>query len=232
MAKKMYQWSLHENHHVRRLASEGSRPRLPWAIGLPEFKKNPGPLLPILENLKDDPSEYVRRSVANNLNDIAKDNPDITISIAKKWNGQSKETDAIIKHGCRTLLKRGNSEILKHFGLTDNPKIKVTDYKILTSKVNIGGSLEFSFSLHNGSKKRQNIRIEYGLYYLRQNGQLSKKVFKISERQLKPNEKNDIKRRQSFKLITTRTFYTGLHELSIIINGQEKQIAKFRLVDR
>lgn len=232
MLQQMLKWSLHENHHVRRLASEGSRPRLPWAIALPKLKNNPAPILPILENLKNDPSEYVRRSVANNLNDIAKDNPEIVISIAKKWKGKSKETDALIKHACRTLLKQGNPKILKHFGLADNPKIKVTDFKILTPKVNIGDSLEFSFSLHNASKQPQTTRVEYGIYFLRQNGQLSKKVFKISERQLKPNEINNIKRRQSFKLITTRTFYTGQHELSIIINGQEKEINKFRLVDR
>lgn len=231
MMKKMHQWSKHDNHHVRRLASEGSRPRLPWAIALPQFKNDPSLVLPILENLKDDPSEYVRRSVANNLNDIAKDNPDIVISIAKKWEGKSKKTDMLIKHACRTLLKNGNAEILNHFGFADNPKINVTDLKILTPKIKIGDSLEFSFTLHNISEQMQTIRIEYGLYYLKNNGQLSRKVFKISERQLQPNEKISIKRRQSFKLITTRTYYAGQHELSIIINGQEKAIGKFRLAD-
>ncbi|MEO6685784.1 MAG: DNA alkylation repair protein, partial [Dyadobacter sp.] len=117
MIDQMVIWSKHENLHVRRFASEGSRPRLPWAMAIPALKKDPSPLFPILENLKNDPSEYVRRSVANNLNDIAKDHPDVVLSIAKRWRGGSKETDAIIKHGSRTLLKQGHAEILEVYGL-------------------------------------------------------------------------------------------------------------------
>lgn len=231
MLRQMQQWSLHDNHHVRRLASEGSRPRLPWAIALSELKNNPAPILPILENLKNDPSEYVRRSVANNLNDISKDNPDIVIAIAKKWKGHSKETDAIIKHASRTLLKQGSPVILKHFGLADNSKIVASKFNILTPKIKIGDKLEFSFSIQNTDRKPLKVRIEYGIHYLRNNGQHSKKVFKISERQLNPAEKIDINRKQSFKIITTRKFYAGQHKLSLIINGVEKKIGKFELSD-
>ncbi|MDD4372572.1 MAG: DNA alkylation repair protein [Bacteroidales bacterium] len=231
MINQMNQWSLHQNYHVRRIASEGSRPRLPWAIALPDLKQNPNPILPLLDNLKSDPSEYVRRSVANCLNDIAKDNPEIVISIAKQWKGYSKETYALIKHGCRTLLKKGNSEVLKYFGLDDNPNIVVTQFRIERPKIAIGESLEFCFTLQNNGKKTQTVRIEYGIYYLRNNGQHSKKVFKISERMLEPNEKIDIKRRQSFKIITTRKFYVGEQNLSIIINGQEREFIKFELIN-
>lgn len=226
---QMFQWSLHDSHHVRRLASEGSRPRLPWAIALPELKKDPKPILPILENLKTDPSEYVRRSVANNLNDISKDNPAIVISIAKQWKGCGKETDAIIKHGCRTLLKQGQPEILKYYGLNGSDKIQVKAFKILSPKVKIGGDLKFSFTLINTESKTQTIRIEFAIYYLRQNGKLSKKVFKISERQLKSNEKIVFEKTQRFKVITTRKFYVGQQKLSIIINGQERKMANFEL---
>jgi 3-methyladenine DNA glycosylase AlkC len=230
MLSKMEQWSIHENHHVRRLASEGSRPRLPWAMALPVLKKNPNPILPILENLKNDPSEYVRRSVANNLNDIAKDHPSIVIEVARQWKGYSKETDALIKHACRTLLKQGDKEILKHFQLNDNPKIEINNFNIFTPKVTIGDSLEFAFVIQNNDKVEQTIRLEYGIHYLRQNGTHSKKVFKISERQIKPNEIMNIQRRQSFRLITTRQFYIGQQKLSIIVNGVEKIIADFELV--
>ena len=106
MMKQMLVWSKHEHWGVRRLASEGCRPRLPWAMALPNLKKDPTPIIPILENLKNDPARFVRLSVANNLNDIAKDNPEIVIDLAKKWKGESKEVDWIIKHGCRTLLKQ------------------------------------------------------------------------------------------------------------------------------
>jgi 3-methyladenine DNA glycosylase AlkC len=108
---QMVKWAKHKNHHVRRLASEGCRPRLPWAIGLPEFKKNPAEVLKVLEILKNDESEYVRKSVANNLNDISKDNPVLAIQTAKRWYGKSPRTDWIIKHGMRGLLKK---EIRKH----------------------------------------------------------------------------------------------------------------------
>ncbi len=223
-------WAESPNHHHRRLASEGCRPRLPWAMALPELKKNPDPILPLLSILKSDSSEYVRRSVANNLNDIAKDNPHIVIEIASKWKGHSKETDAIIKHACRTLLKQGNIEILKHFGL-DSSKVAIANFKIDTPKVAIGDPLEFSFSIQNNDQKSQTIRLEYAVYYLRQNGQLSKKVFKISERIFEPNQSSNINRKQSFKIITTRKFYTGGQKLSIIVNGEEKNSIAFELID-
>ncbi|PKB15854.1 DNA alkylation repair protein [Flavobacterium sp. 5] len=223
-------WAESPNHHIRRLASEGCRPRLPWAMALPELKKNPEPILSLLTILKSDSSEYVRRSVANNLNDIAKDNPQIVIEIATKWKGQSKETDAIIKHACRTLLKQGNIDILKHFGL-DSSKVAVANFKIATPKVTIGNALEFSFFVQNNDDKPQTIRLEYAIYYLRQNGQLSKKVFKISERILESNQSLHINRKQSFKIITTRKFYTGQQMLSIIVNGEEKDSLTFELID-
>lgn len=230
MLNQMLEWSLHENHHVRRLASEGSRPRLPWAMALPELKKNPQQILPILENLKIDPSEYVRRSVANNLNDIAKDNPAIVIDLARQWKGISKETDAIIKHGCRTMLKAGNKFILQYFDLHDNPKIEVEALKILNKTVAIGENLAFSFRIKNKDTEPHTLRLEYAIYYLRQNGSLSKKVFKISEREIQSNEIIEIHKRQSFKIITTRQFYLGTQALSIIINGVEKITEEFELV--
>jgi 3-methyladenine DNA glycosylase AlkC len=229
MIKQMHNWSFHENHHVRRLASEGARPRLPWAIALQELKKDPTPILPILDNLKNDTSEYVRRSVANNLNDIAKDHPDLVLSIAKQWKGISKETDAVIKHGCRSLLKQGHVEILKYYALNGSNDIEISDFKILTPEIKVGDSLEFSFTLHNTGTTTERIRLEYAIYYVKQNGKFSKKIFKISERLILPKEKCEVLRRHSFKIITVRKFYTGQHRLSIIINGQEGKIRKFKL---
>jgi len=230
MLNQMQRWSRHENHHVRRLASEGSRPRLPWAMALPELKNDPTPILPILENLKNDPSVYVRKSVANSLNDISKDHPELVISIAKKWSGLSKETDDIIKHACRTLLKQGNHTVLKHFGLRANANIVLSNFIIRTPVISVGQGLEFSFEVLNNDNKNLNVRLEYGVYYLRNNGRHSKKVFKISERQLNPSQKVEIKRQQSFKPITTRRFYPGQHQLSIIINGEEKQTRMYDLI--
>ncbi|GLU55320.1 DNA alkylation repair protein [Dyadobacter frigoris] len=228
MIDQMVLWSTHENYKVRRFSSEGSRPRLPWAMAIPALKKDPSPLLPLLENLKNDPSEFVRRSVANNLNDIAKDHPDIVLSIAKKWRGGSKETDAIIKHGSRTLLKQGHAEILEVYGL-DGKNINVTNLEISTPEVKIGDSLEFSFTITNANDSKRMVRLEYGIYYQKSKGHLARKVFKISEKEYEAGAKINVSRKQSFKLITTRTFYPGLHQLSIIVNGEEKVNHDFKI---
>ncbi len=231
MTKQMVRWSLHKESTVRRLASEGCRPRLPWAMALPALKENPEPILEILENLKDDVSEFVRRSVANNLNDISKDNPDIVVGIAKSWHGKTEVTDALVKHACRTLLKQGNSEMMKLFGLGSSEQVDILDFAIKTPQVRVGEELTFTFSLHNKRKTEAKIRLEYGLYYQKANGSLSKKVFKISEKIYPANSTTKIVRNQPFKVITTRKFHPGLHKVSLIVNGAEGEKYDFELVD-
>jgi 3-methyladenine DNA glycosylase AlkC len=228
MIDEMIRWSKHPGYKVRRLASEGSRPRLPWAMAIPALKKDPAAILPLLENLKNDPHEWVRRSVANNLNDIAKDHPEIVLRLAVKWKGISKETDSIIKHGSRTLLKKGDSRILEHYGLDSNG-ISIGLFKILTPSLKIGQHLEFSFRISNDTTSERTVRLEYGIYYQMANGQLTKKVFKISERVFTAGEVSQVHRRQSFKLITTRKFYVGEHKVSVILNGEEKLIKSFKI---
>jgi 3-methyladenine DNA glycosylase AlkC len=228
MLEQMVRWSTHESEAVRRLASEGSRPRLPWAMSIPALKKDPSEVLPILENLKNDLSETVRRSVANSLNDIAKDHPDLVITLAGKWKGISPQVDAVIKHGSRTLLKKGHRGILEHYGL-ESQHVDLSLLKVLTPIVKTGDSLRFRFSVINNAKATQTVRLEYGIYYLKANSKLARKVFKISERLFQPGESITIDRSQSFKLITTRVFYPGAHQVSVIINGEEKAIADFTL---
>jgi 3-methyladenine DNA glycosylase AlkC len=228
MISQMIKWSLHDNDQVRRLASEGSRPRLPWAMAILYLKKDPAPLLPLLNNLKNDPSESVRRSVANNLNDISKDHPDFVIKIAAEWKGLSKETDAIIKHGSRTLLKQGHAGVLKHYGLESSGFV-ITGLKIHTPDVKIGDHLEFSLTIQNTGKKPGTLRLEYGIYYKKANGSLVRKIFKLSERTYQPGEIIQVHRKQSFKLITTRKFYIGSHKVSIILNGEEKAEKNFEI---
>ncbi len=228
MLAQMLLWSKHPQRKVRRLASEGSRPRLPWAMALPSFKKNPMPILPILENLKTDDCEVVRRSVANNLNDISKDNPDLVIDIIRKWKGVDQKTDALLKHGARTLLKAGNAEILAIYDLkSDN--FSLSDFEITSTKVEIGGNLAFSFSFSSLSATNLIARLEYAIYFKKNKGSLSKKVFKISERNVLPKESLFIQKKHSFRIITTRIFYEGVHQLSVIINGKESNLLDFTL---
>jgi len=231
MMKQMLVWSKHEHWGVRRLSSEGCRPRLPWHMALPNLKENPSPIIPILENLKNDVSKFVRLSVANNLNDIAKDNPKIVIDLAKKWQGESENIDWVIKHGCRTLLKQGNTDVMEIFGLNVIKNISIKDFRILTPKVKAGNSLEFSFKLLNNNEKKSKIRLEYGLYYQKANGTLSKKVCKISEKEYVENSITQITRKHSFKVVTTRKLHLGLHQVSIIINGNEFEKLDFELIE-
>jgi 3-methyladenine DNA glycosylase AlkC/uncharacterized protein YjeT (DUF2065 family) len=229
MLAKTVQWSRHKNLHVRRLASEGCRPRLPWAMALPFLKKDPAPILPVLEQLKNDESEYVRRSVANNLNDICKDNPDVALQLASSWKGQSKEVDWVVKHGIRTLLKQGNAAALGLFGFAAPKNIEVDNFNIKTPSVKMGQDLVFAFELHNRAAKKAKVRLEYGMYYMKKNGSVTRKVFQISEKEYPANSVTTIEKRQSFKPITTRVYYPGTHEVSIIVNGVEKGKMAFEL---
>lgn len=227
MMAQMQAWSRHSNIHLRRFASEGMRPRLPWGKSVPQLKKDPAPILPILEQLKNDPSEYVRKSVANNLNDIAKDHPDRVIQIIKAWKGKHKNTDWIIKHGSRTLLKQGHESVLDIFGLAFHSSIKHEPLRVLSKQVSIGKHLSFEFGIHSG--REQVIRIEYAIFFRKANGESGKKVFKISEKNYSKGARVTIQRKHSFKPITTRRYYPGKHSVALILNGKMFEPVDFQL---
>lgn len=227
---KMIEWSFHPNQHLRRLASEGCRPRLPWAMALPEFKKNPAKILPILKNLLNDDELYVKKSVANNLNDISKDHKDILIAITEEHYGKTKNTDWILKHANRNLLKQAEPKILNVFGFGNHTEIDIQNFKINTTTVNLGEYLFFDFDLINNHNKSLSIRLEYAVYYLKQNGTLSKKIFQIGEKEYPGNSLNTISRKQHFKPISTRKYHFGIHKIAIIANGKEFAVLEFNLI--
>lgn len=226
---RMNEWSKHKNDHIRRLASEGCRPRLPWAMALPKFKKDPSPVLPILERLKNDDSEYVRRSVANNLNDISKDHPDLVLEIAKKWIGKTPQTDWVAKHGLRTLLKKGNTEALVLFDFGNPENIDVQNLTISTSQVKIGEDLFFDFEINNKGNSPVKLRVEYGIDFVKKNGKTSRKIFKITENTYSSGT-TKMTRKQSFKNLSTRKHYPGEHGLEIVINGVAKSKVHFEVL--
>ncbi len=228
MMKQMLLWAESDNFHVRRLASEGCRPILPWSPDIPNFRRDPTLILPILEKLKNDDSEYVRRSVANNLNSISKDNPEVTIALSKKWFGNNHTTDKIVKHGCRTLLKQGNTEVLHLFNYVKASHIKIEKF-VVQESVSFEEILHFSFSLITRKRELGNVRIEYIISFKKKNGSLAGKIFKISEGFFKDAEKH-IKKKYSFKKISTRKYYPGTHKISIIINGFEVAEKEFQLL--
>jgi 3-methyladenine DNA glycosylase AlkC len=230
MSKQMFAWSGHKHHYVRRLASEGMRTKLPWAVKVNHLSTEPEKILPLLEKLIEDEAEWVRKSVANSLNDLSKDIPDLVIEFAQKWTNKSTEINKVLKHGLRTLLKQGNVEALKLFGLNADSKVELVECQIVANKVQIGEHLEFQFELKNLEENPIQIRLEYRIYFLRENGTLFPKTFKISERSLAAFEIHKNSKRHSFKPITTRKYKTGLHKVALIVNGKELVVKKFRLI--
>jgi len=207
--------------NVRRFASEGCRPRLPWAMALPQFKRDPSPILPILEKLKDDESEFVRKSVANNLNDVSKDHPGLVLDLCEKWHGKSDRTDWIIKHACRTMLKAGDRKAMRLFGFGDPRRIGVVKLELNKRRLAIGDELQFSFAVKVGTKKACKLRLEYIVYFARPGEKVGRKVFQITEKRYTTGE-HSIRRKHSFADMSTRKHHPGKHEIAIIVNGEEK----------
>lgn len=225
---EMLLWASDENEHVRRLASEGCRPRLPWGMALKSLQNDPTLILPILEKLHNDASEYVRRSVANNLNDISKDHPALVLDICRKWKGESKEVDRLIKHACRTLLKKGNTSAMVLFGFASPDQVLIKKFTTDKSKITIGEKLNFSFILTLEGNKEQKIRLEYKIHYVKLNGKTSPKVFQIKEVVFKPGDfiQNFS---QAFGDLTTRKHCAGVHKVDLIVNGVKKSELEFEL---
>lgn len=228
--QQMLSWAGHENEHVRRLASEGCRPRLPWAGNLPVFQKDPSPLIPILDTLKNDPSEYVRRSVANNLNDISKDHPEQMLDLCERWFGQSKDTDRIVKHACRGLLKAAHPRALKLFGFADPEAIHVDGLSLDQTELHIGETVVYSFELTVATEAACNVRLECAVDYAKARGKRSHKVFQLGEREQPPGQQT-LTRKLSFADLSTRKHYPGEHSLAIRVNGVEKAKASLLLKD-
>ncbi|MBL4613661.1 MAG: hypothetical protein JKY27_02140 [Magnetovibrio sp.] len=218
--KTLATWTQDQNHHVRRLVSEGSRPRLPWGMQLKNFVKDPSPVVALLENLKDDPSEYVRRSVANNLNDISKDHADLVGNIAVRWmSAASPARQRLVRHGLRSLIKAGHRGALHALGY-DKPKIDLKHFSVLTRQVKLGQALEFDIALSSASQVDQPLIIDYAVHHMRANGKTSPKVFKWKNTVLKSGTSLNATRRHMFRLITTRRYYPGRHRVELMINGQ------------
>jgi 3-methyladenine DNA glycosylase AlkC len=223
-------WTEDPDPHIRRLVSEGTRPRLPWGRRLAQFQADPQPVLDLLERLKDDGAVYVRRSVANNLNDIAKDHPDVVIEVCQRWaRGASTEHRWIIRHATRTLVKDGHPDALKLLGFDPRAKVAVENLALEPQTIRLGEQVTFSFDVRSLSRRSQPLLIDYAVHHVKRAGHRTAKVFKLKTLALPPQGVASITRKHAFRKITTRTYYPGRHTIEILINGTSHTRADFDL---
>ncbi|MES2801853.1 MAG: DNA alkylation repair protein [Bdellovibrionota bacterium] len=218
-------WASDESEHVRRWTSEGSRPRLPWGMKLHASIVDPMLGLDILEKLKFDDSLYVRKSIANHLNDIAKDHPDLVIATLKSWQKKVTAKDKaklewVEKQALRTLIKQGYKPALEVLGFGDKAQVKLGELKLNKKKFTEKDILTFELEFISKSSKPQRLAVDYIIYYQKAGNKLSPKVFKLKVLDLKPKEVFTLKKNHSLKPVTTRRHYAGLHRLEIQINGK------------
>jgi len=224
-------WTLDSDEHVRRLASEGIRPRLPWGKHLVQFCDDPDAIFPILERLKDDSSLYVRKSVANNLNDIAKDNPDKVIALCENWNQvATSERKWIIRQALRSLVKEGREEVFPLLGYSEQVQLTIRSFELKNKIICLGESLEIDLLLSSSTEKTQKLIVDYKIHYVKANGSTTSKVFKWKNITLHGGEQLSLNKRHPFKLITTRKYYPGEHSLELLINGKTFATQVFKLM--
>lgn len=228
---RLEQWAEDPSEHVRRLVSEGSRPRLPWAKRLPQFQKDPRPVLRLLEKLRDDESLYVRRSVANNLNDIWKDNPHLVIEVAKAWFENAPAPRAqLLRHALRSAIKQGNSEVLALIGYKSATGITVYGASFQPQQARIGETVEIRFLIGNSNAEPQDLLIDLQVGFVKANGSTRNKVFKLCKARLASGEAREFRLALKLHQMTTRTHYPGEHPVAALINGQVHTLGSFDIL--
>lgn len=222
-------WALDENEHVRRLSSEGSRPRLPWSFRLKPLIKDPSPTEQILEALKSDSSLYVRKSVANHLNDISKDHPDRVIDRVSAWDMDDKNTAWIVKHALRTMIKKGDTRALGAIGTTGTPMVRVEAFAVSPAAIALGGRITLKASIASTAAAPQQLVVDYAVHYVKKSGGSSKKVFKLKEINLPAGGQKELSISQAVRDFTTRKHYPGHHRMELIVNGETVAEGGFEL---
>jgi 3-methyladenine DNA glycosylase AlkC len=223
------EWTRDPSEHVRRLVSEGTRPRLPWASRLRAFQKDPRPVIELLELLKDDPSLYVRRSVANNLNDIGKDHPALLVATAKRWlKNATPERRWIVNHALRSAIKRADAGALGALGYGGKADVSVRKAAITPARARIGGSVSISFLLVNRLARRQRVMADLVVHFVKSRG-TGAKTFKLKAVDLPPRGNVTLGKKIVLKQLTTRKHYPGVHRVEALLNGQRVKLGQFAL---
>lgn len=226
-------WARDPNLHVRRLVSEGTRPRLPWASRLRRFQQDPTPVLTLLELLKDDPALYVRRSVANNLNDIGKDHPEVLLRVAAEWmTGASDERAALVKHALRSLVKAGNRDALKILGFGSSAVVELRRAVCTPARVPAGGKVTVTFDVVNVAARRQRLLIDLRVHFVKGHGGTSPKVFKMTSATVAAGGVVTCRKTITLADLTTRKHHAGRHLVEALVNGTVIPAGSFHLARR
>lgn len=230
---RLREWANDPNVHVRRLVSEGTRPRLPWAPRLRDFQRDPRPVLELLELLKDDPEEYVRRSVANNLNDIGKDHPELLVATCARWATEaSPNRQRLVRHALRSLVKAGDADALAVLGFASGAAADVRGVRIEPAQVHVGGRVTISFDVVSRATGLQPLLLDLRVHFIKANGGTSAKVFKAGSVHLAPGESASFRKTISLAEMTTRRHYPGMHRVEILINGEAHPAGAFEVLPR
>ena len=228
---RLREWAFDANVHVRRLVTEGTRPRLPWAPRLRAFQDDPRPVLALLDLLKDDPELLVRRSVANNLNDIGKDNPAALIETCRRWmKDATPDRSWLVRHALRSAVKRGDPEALEILGFRPSTGVQVRDIRIAPAVASIGDSVTFTVDLSNEGSITMPLLLELRVHFVKANGRSSPKVFALKELQLQPHGSVRLTKTISLAQHTTRTHYPGEHRIEVLVNGRASGTGVFDIV--
>lgn len=224
-------WARDPDAHVRRLVSEGTRPRLPWAPRVRWLEEEPERVLPLLEALKDDPTTLVRRSVANHLNDLSKARPEVVHAVARRWlRGATKERRALVEHALRSAVKRGDREALALLGYGARPRVEVFGARFSPARVAIGGRVRVSFTVRaarSGAASPQSIVADLAVHFVKARGSTSAKVFKVARVRLAPGEEIALEKSVSLAVHTTRKPNPGRHAVDVRLNGERFPLGAF-----
>lgn len=224
-------WTEDPNPHVRRLVSEGTRLRLPWATRVRYLDAHPERALALLERLRDDPSTLVRRSVANHLNDLGKVHPELLFATAERWmKGATTERRALLEHALRSAVKRGEPRALALLGFGGKADVTVEGVRIAPARVAIGGEVRVAFSLHNASRRAVDLLVDLGVHFVKARGARSRKVFKLRRVRLEPGAREAFESRVSLAVHTTRTPYPGEHAVEALVNGKALALGTFEVI--
>ena len=225
-------WTTDADAHVRRLVSEGTRIRLPWARRVAWLEDNPERVLELLELLKDDPSTFVRRSVANNLNDLGKVHPQLLVRTCAAWlDSGSAARRALVEHALRSAVKRGDVDALRLLGYGKKPSIAIDKIRFEPSRVMIGGRVSVTFVLRSRSRTSQSLLIDVAVHFVKANGQTAPKVFKLKRVGLPPGGQLELQKTVSMAVHATRTPRPGTHAVDIVVNGKVMRAGSFQVVD-